>query len=270
MSSENTATSSKSLLIPVLAAFVAVLATVGCSSKPDSEPAAELLLYCGAGIRPPVEQLADAFAAEHPVKVILDFAGSEVLLSRIRLSGRGDLYMPGDAHYVDLAENAGFVLSRRSVAYWVPVILVRKGNPKAIRSLRDLLKDDVRVGLGDPNACAIGRTAQQLLEKSGIAWADVEKNLKFKSMTVNELGLQIQARSLDAVIVWDALARYYEACGDMIAIDPEDNIISPIDVAVLSFTRKKDLAERFAAFLTSDKAREVFAGHHYHTDKPLD
>jgi hypothetical protein len=45
-------------------------------------------------------------------------------------------------------------------------------------------------------------------------------------MTVNELGMQIQADSLDAVIVWDAIAGYYSKHGTEVAIPPERNIIS--------------------------------------------
>jgi len=243
----------------------------GCDRKNPGEATSEtkeLLLYCGAGISPPVDELVNAFFAECGVKVLPDYAGSEVLLSKIKLSGRGDLYMPGDRYYVGQAEKAGLILSRSSVSYWVPTILVQKGNPKGISRLQDLLKPGVKVGLGDPKACAIGRTTWQILAKSGISRKDLEDNLLFQSLTVNELGMQIQARSLDAVIVWDAMAVYYSQYGDQAPIPLEDNIVSTVDVGVLKFTKNQELAERFVGFLTSEKGRAIFAKHNYTTKKP--
>ena len=67
----------------------------GCSSGP-AKP--KLLLSCGAGIRPPVSEVAEEFGRRNDVTVECDYAGSEVLMTRIKLSKRGDLYMPGDVH----------------------------------------------------------------------------------------------------------------------------------------------------------------------------
>jgi len=255
----------------VAIAVVLAVTLGGCDRKdPGGSTSAtkELLLYCGAGISPPVDEVVNAFFSEYGIKVVPDYAGGEVLLSKIKLSGRGDLYMPGDRYYVGQAEKAGLILSRRSVSYWVPTILVQKGNPKNISRLQDLLKPGVRVGLGDPKACAIGRTTWQILAKSGITRQDLEDNLLYQSLTVNELGMQIQARSLDAVIVWDAMALYYSQYGDQAPIPAEDNIVSTVDVGVLKFTKNQELAEKFAAFLASPKGREIFAKHNYTTKKP--
>jgi len=190
----------------------------------------ELLLYCGAGIRPPADELVEIFGREYGVKVALDYAGSEVLLAKIKLARQGDLYMPGDKHYVEQAAQEDMILSRRSVCYWIPTILVQKGNPKKISGLEDILKPGIKLGLGNPGACAIGRTSKQILAKNNITWKDIEKNLIFQSLTVNELGMQIQAKSLDAVIVWDAMARYYSEYGDEISIALDKNVISTVDI----------------------------------------
>ena len=255
--------------------FVIVVATVallvGCERKDSGRPPSgtqELMLYCGAGIRPPADDLIGAFFAEYGIRVVPDYAGSEVLLSKIKLAHRGDLYMPGDKHYVDQADDAGMILSRRTVCYWVPTILVQKGNPKGIGSLRDLLKPGVKVGFGDPNACAIGKSTEQVLAKNGIKWEQISGNVRFQSLTVNELGMQIQARSLDAVVVWDAMARYYSRYGDQIPIPPEKNVVSTVDAGILKFTKNKEGAEKFVAFLVSEKGREIFAKHNYGTEPP--
>ena len=118
--------------------------------------------------------------------------------------------MPGDKLYVDLAAEQGLILSRKRICYFVPTILVQKGNPKNISGLRDLVRPGVRLGLGNPEACAIGGISKKILEKNDIPWPDIERNLLFQSATVSELGMQIQAQSLDAVIVCDAVAVYYE------------------------------------------------------------
>lgn len=238
---------------------------LGCSEPPAPR---ELFLFCGAGIRPPAAELAETFGRENGVRIVTDYAGSEVLLSKIKLVRRGDLYMPGDRHYVDLAAKEGFILSQESVCYFVPTILVQKGNPKSIEGLRDLLGPGVRLGLGDERACAIGRKSRKIFEKNGISWTHVERNLKFKSVTVNELGMQIQAGSLDAVIVWDAVAGYYADHGDEVPIPAEQNVISTVNVGVLGFTRHRPLAEKFVEFAASERGRAVFEKHGYRVDPP--
>jgi len=243
----------------------------GCKAeKPEESGSAakELLLYCGAGIRPPVQQIAEAFESEHGVKVITDYAGSEMLLSKIKLARRGDLYMPGDKHYVDQAAQEGMILSQQSVCYFVPTILVRKGNPKNIHGLHDLLANGLKLGIGDAKACAIGRKTKQIFAKNNIAWEDIEKNVAFQSLTVNELGLQIQAGSLDAVIVWDAIARYYSEHGTEVPIPVEENVISTVNIGILTFTKNRSLAEQFMEFAVSERGQNVFKQHNYRTETP--
>ena len=252
------------------AVLIAVLLS-GCNrdTPQESDSAAkELLLYCGAGIRPPVEQIAETFEREHGVKIAIDYAGSEVLLSKIKLAKQGDLYMPGDQYYVDQAAKEGMILSQKALCYFVPTILVQKGNPKNIAGLEDLLRPGLKLGLGDAKACAVGRTSKQIFAKNNIAWEDVEKNLTFQSLTVNELGMQIQAGSLDAVIVWDAIARYYADHGTEIPIAVQKNVISTVNVGVLTFSKNRSLAEEFVEFAASARGREIFLQHNYRTEPP--
>jgi len=250
--------------------FMVVL-LCGCERKKTEQPdsqAKQLLLYCAAGIRPPAEELVESFGREHSVKIATNYAGSETLLSTIRLIRSGDLYMPGDKHYVDQAAQEGMLLSQHPVCYFVPTIFVQKGNPKNIRGLEDLLRPGLKVGFGDDKACAIGRTTKQIFTKNNIAWDEVEKNLKFLSLTVNELGLQIQAKSLDAVIVWDAIAHYYDEHGTAVPIPVEKNVISTVDIGVLAFTKNRSIAEKFVEFAASAQGQNIFKKHNYRTEPP--
>jgi molybdate transport system substrate-binding protein len=253
------------------AIVVSAVLLLGCKAeKPegsDSE-SKELLLYCGAGIRPPVQQLAETFEREHGAKVVIDYAGSEVLLSKINLSRRGDLYMPGDKYYVDQAAAAGMILSQQSVCYFVPTILVQKDNPKNIHGLHDLLADGLKLGIGDAKACAVGRITKEIFAKNNIAWEDIGKNVAFQSLTVNELGLQIQAGSLDAVIVWDAIARYYSKYGTEVPIPVDKNVFSTVNIGILTFTKYRPQAEAFVKFAASPEGQSIFNQHNYRTEPP--
>ncbi len=256
----------------VVLIVVIAVGLLGCGGKdadPKDSAGKELIFYCAAGIRPPIADIIDAFQQNHDTMIVTDYAGSEVLLSKIKLIRSGDLYMPGDKYYIVQADDAGMIETSVPVFYWVPTILVRKGNPKNIAGLHDLLGEGVKVGLGDPKACAIGRTTKQLLEKNGISWSDIEKNLKFQSQTVNELGMQIHAGALDAVIVWDAIARYYDEHGELVAIAAEQNIISSVDIGILKFSKKKVDAQTFIDFMNSSAARLIFEKYNY-TTKPTE
>lgn len=246
--------------------FVALTAIgSGCNGRPQQQ---KLLFYCGAGIRPAAEEIVEQFERRHGVLVECDFDGSERLLSRIKLSGLGDLYMPGDVHYVDQAGEQGLIRSQQNACYFIPVILVQKGNPKNIRTLADLTRPGIDLGLGNPEACAIGRKSVKIFEKNNISQDDLKANLKFQSLTVNDLGNHIKLEQLDAVIVWDAMAAYFADDGDVVPIPPEQNIISTVAVGVLNSTRRPELAQKLADFIASEPGTEIFKKHHYTTVLP--
>ena len=151
----------------------------------------------------------------------------------------------------------------------VPVILVRKGNPKGIKSVADLAKPGVRVGLGNPDAGRIGRTAQAIFKKSGVDPERIRKNVAFQSMTVNELGIQIKTGQLDAAIVWDAIAAYYKESADVVPIPPEQNVVSTVGVGVLKSSKVPDLAWRLAFFAAKSKeSRAIWEAHNYTVSEP--
>ena len=251
----------------------------GFSDPPDDRrfrPAAggaaktggKVLIYCGAGLRPAMEDVADAFAAATGTTVERDYGGSGMIISRLRLARRGDLFMPGDVWYVDLAEKDGLVESKAMVCYFVPVILVQKGNPKGIKGLVDLARPGLRVGLGNPKACQVGRATEQIIAKNRLDAAAIEKNLAFASITVNELGLQVKAGALDAVIVWDAVAAQYADSADVVAIPPQENEISRVAVALLKTAANPKGAKALVEFILGPEGQAIFRKHHYRTEPP--
>jgi len=204
------------------------------------------------------------------VTVSATYAGSGRLLGQISTLQKGDLYMPGAALYVDKAIEKGLADAdtRRDVAYFVPVIMVQENNPHAIASLRDLTASDVRIGIGDERACAVGRNTLKILEKNKIAYADLEKNIVYKSGTVNELGLAIELENVDAVILWDANARQFADHGTIVPIPAEKNIPSAISIVRLKSSKLAEQALAFIKFAISDQGRKILESKSYTTKPP--
>ncbi|HOX37568.1 MAG TPA: molybdate ABC transporter substrate-binding protein [Candidatus Brocadiia bacterium] len=235
-------------------------------AKEQQKAEGPLYLYCGAGIRPAVAEAIDAFQKETGVQVEADYGGSGILISKLRLQKTGDLYMPGENAYIEMAEKDGLIASKKAVFRWTPVILVKKGNPKSIAALEDLAKPGIKLGLGNPETCAIGMTTKQLLEKNAIPQDGIKANLVFSSATVNELGVQIKTGDIDATIVWDAVAAYYSDCSDRIAIPAEKNLPAPVGIGLLKCSKRPELAQKFMDYLTGDKGKAIFKKHHYATE----
>ena len=119
-----------------------------------------------------------------------------------------------------------------------------------------------------PEACQVGRLCEQLWKKNDIDVAAIKNNTAYSSMTVNELGLKVQTNSVDAAIVWDAVAGLFARDVDVVAIPPGQNILSHVAIGLLKYSTNKPLAERFMDFLAADEGREIFKRHGYNVDKP--
>ncbi len=247
----------------VIVTIVCLAVTVGLLLFVHASHAATTLMaHAGAGIRPPLDELGKAFEKKTGIRVEFNYKGSGCLLADICFSRRGDIYIPGEVFYVKQARERGLVKTDRVVAQMSTVLIVQKGNPKKIRSLKDLSKSGVRVGLGEPDAVAAGRAADAVLDRAGLLKA-VEKNVAMRALNVVELGNAVKLRHLDAAIVWDATATLFGS--DVVTLPiPEDyRVVSPIPVGVLNFSKHSRQAEQFMRYLATPEAAKVFLKHGY-------
>ncbi len=231
-------------------------------SQPIDKP--ELVVFCAAGVKPPVVELARQFEQEYGVSVRFHFGGSGTLLSNLLIARQGDLYLAGDAGYVEKALEKGVVEEILPLAYMKPVVVVPRGNPKGINSVEDLLGEGMRIALGNPGAAAIGKQTAALLKASG-HWerlkARVEADGVFKP-TVPEIANDIKLGAVDAGIVWDATARQYPE----LEIVPLAELAAgrkEISIGVLVSSEDPTLSLRFARYLNSTVGNEIFRKHHY-------
>ena len=77
-------------------------AGVSCDSKgPAAAKPQTLVVFCGAGIRPAMEQVKAAFEQQHEgVTVSVNYAGSGTLLGQLEAGGPADVYVPGDVWWI--------------------------------------------------------------------------------------------------------------------------------------------------------------------------
>ncbi len=235
----------------------------GCGRPPEI---VRLRLYAGAGLREALEALTAAFADETGIAVDVDYAGSGVLISRAKGDPQADLFLPGDVWYVDRLEDVtDNVAERTQVSYFVPTIIVAKGNPKKVSSLQDFARPDLKVALGNPQACQIGRLCVDIFANAGLDSAAL--NAK-ESFTVNELGLWVQMKDVDAAIVWDAVAEGIRESVDMIEIPQAVNKISTVVCARLKSAPHPKEAQRFLQFLVSPMGQRLLREEGYRTEPP--
>lgn len=225
----------------------------------------DLMLYSGAGLRPAARSMVDAFEKEHGITVQADYAGGGQLLGTIAAHQRGDLFMAGAERYADLAIERGLAVpdTKKTVAYFVPVIFVQKGNPKNIASVQDFTRDGVRLGFGDERCCAVGDKTLGILERNNIPLREVRPQVVYKSKTVNELGVAVQMGSVDAVVMWDTNARHFSEHGEIVPIPLEKNVVSAVPLVMLKSSKRPEYAREFIDFATSSKGRNIWKKHGY-------
>jgi molybdate transport system substrate-binding protein len=253
----------------IISIALALTVFVGCAARKGSAPqqtekaqARSIFVLCGAGLRQPMEEISRVFEGKTGVKVNCTYAGSACLLAQIDSAQQGDCYMPGEGFYMEQAQEKGYLTDMRQVAYVIPVIAVAKGNPKHVRGLEDLTRKDLRVGLCDPHATALGKQAYTVLEKAGLI-EKVMSNLATSAATVPELGNGIKLGHLDAAIVWDAVALWYPEDIDIIPIDPKYNEVSTVPLGILKFCRDPEVARQFFDFVSSAEGKAIFKKHGY-------
>jgi molybdenum ABC transporter molybdate-binding protein len=224
----------------------------------DERP--EIVLYAGAMLRPAVEQTLKDFEKREGVQVITKYNGCGILVADMRSGKRPDAYFACDKSFMDMVSD--LFVDTEDVSTNRLVILVRKGNPHGIKTLDDLGRPGLRVGVGHEKQCALGVLTQMALEQGRVK-PEVMKNVRTQLPAGDMLVNDMLAGALDAVVAYVSNKTGHDDELEAIPIDvPCAVAVQPI--AVGRESRHRQLTQRLLAALRSAESRERFEANGFH------
>ncbi len=228
----------------------------------------EIYIFAGAASKPPTEEVAAAFEKKTGVKVNLTFGGSGFVLSQMTLAKKGDIYFPGSSDYMEMAKKKGLVFpeTEKTVVYLVPAINVQKGNPKGIKSLKDLLQPGLRIAIANPEGVCVGLYAVEIIEKNmnAVEKATFKKNLVNYTESCEKTAMAISLKAADAIIGWRVFQYWDPERIQTIPLKKEEiPRIGYIPIAISQFTAHRALAKSFIDFTLSNEGLAIFKKYNY-------
>ena len=215
-----------------------------------------LMIYCGAGMTKPFQEIADSFKAATGCEMNVTYANAGQIQSQITTSEDGDMFIAGSAEELKPVES--YVSESKALVKHIPVLAVQSGNPKNITSLAGLAEEGVSLIIGDIDSTPIGKIAKKALTDAGIF---DKVQIEASTATAPQMATAIAAGEADAAIIWK------ENC-DAQGVEIVDNsgledYIKTIPAASLSCSADHDARQAFLDYLNSGDVQEIWLKYGY-------
>jgi len=218
-------------------------------SRSRSESSEPLMLFCATSNRAVMEAIREDYEQEYHRSVEIQYGPSQTLLSSLEISRAGDLFLPADDSYLELGSEKELIAERLPIARMQAVVAVGRDNPKGIEKFSDLLREDVRLVLTNPESAAIGKLVRDKFQAVG-QWDALEQATTAMRATVHEVANDVVVGAADACIVYDAVLHTYDSL-TYIELPELADVSSQIAVGVVSTSAQPQAALHFARYLSS-------------------
>ena len=169
------------------------------AEKPD------LILYSGGVNRPAIEKLLKQFADREGINITTVFNGCGILCATMKAMNNSPNGRFPDAYYacdlcfvppVAAQFPEAVLLTETDIG-----IVVKKGNPRNVKTLADLAQAELKVGLCNAEQSTLGYMTRGMLKSTGLLEA-VRKNVSVEVPTADFLINQMRLGALDAAVVY--------------------------------------------------------------------
>jgi len=225
-----------------------------------------------------VDELLEAFRKAHPQyeRVFVEtlppgilarqIDGGSITLGNLRIAHRPDVYAAGKSRMDSMARH----FSRtEAYAHNKLAIMVPRGNPGRVASVRDLGRPGLRVAMPNPAWEGIGRQILKVYDRAGGAeLTDAVMREKVADGTTyltkihhRESPMRILYGQADAAPVWLSEVVYQQHIGhpvDRVDIPERDNIRATYVIGEMKDAPRPQAAKDFVDFMTSEAAKAVY------------
>lgn len=229
----------------------------------------ELILYSGGVNRPAIEGLLREFAEREGATLTTVFNGCGILCASMKAMTNSsnprfpDAYYACDLCFVPPVAKQfpeAVILTETDIG-----IAVHKGNPRDVRTLTDLARPGLRVGLCNAEQSTLGYLTRGLLRRAGLG-ASVRANVAVEVPTADFLINQLRAGGLDAAIVYRVNAAPQSEHLDYLPLpQAEARAVQPFSIR--GDSPHKQLAARLLDLLRANRSRFEAAGFQWRGDE---
>jgi accessory colonization factor AcfC len=183
--------------------------------------------------------------------------GGDDFLLEISDAGIHDLAIGGAEYLLDDGEVRGIVQrhERRTIACRASAIIVPAGNPANIRSVEDMTRPGVRVGVSVLD-CLKGLW-EDISGRLGLV-DKIRRNISYYANGCIAIVEAAATSEFDAAFGWTAFKHLEPERIEVIEMPEEQQVHRGTGVGMLSFARETEAAREFMDFLTTPEARAFY------------
>ena len=220
----------------------------------------ELTILAAASLTDVCAQLKNEYEKENPdVKLLFSFGGSGALQAQIEAGAPCDLFISAATKQMKALVEKN-LMEEGSVSNLLEnkvVLILPKDSSLKLSSFEDLTLPQVKmIAIGEPDSVPVGQYTKAICQKLG-SWESVSKKANYAS-DVRTVLSWVEEAACDCGLVYATDAAVSQKIR-VVAEAPEGScppVIYP--VGIIKSSRQKEAAQKFEAFLYSDKAKSIF------------
>ena len=237
-----------------------VLSLTLFSACSRSDQTHTLIVFAAGGGKPAIDEICWGFEGQYRIPVEASYGGGGEILSKMMLAKHGDIYVAPEQRCMEtaIAKKAIDPVTIQTVAYLVPVIAVKQGNPKGVRSLADLADQGMRVAITRPETTLLGEYVPEIFRKAGLEEA-IMHNVVTYAADPNNLLTMLTMGQVDAGIIWHIYGTMASDRIETIFLSPGQLTgIGKMQIAVSAYSSEKKQALGFVHFAASPAGKTIF------------
>ncbi|MDE2990301.1 MAG: molybdate ABC transporter substrate-binding protein [Chloroflexota bacterium] len=251
-----------------VAGLVAMLVSGACGPVHDDE----ISVYAAASLRDAFTEIAREFEETRPItRVVLNFAGSQVLRAQIERGAPADVFASADeVHARELEAASLLATSPRAFAANALALAVPADNPRGLGTIEELTYADVRLVMGVADV-PVGRYARAALQRYALAIGNdglvgaVLDNVASFETNVRLVAAKLELGVVDAGFVYRTDVLASDGALVEIALPPAAVVAAPYPIAVTQRAAGRAAATAFTDFVHSPAGQRILEAHGFQT-----
>jgi molybdenum ABC transporter molybdate-binding protein len=253
--------------IIAVSAFVLLLAAVGLSNTLTSHAKASkdpLIAMIAANATEPVNDILK----QKSISAKTTFAGTQILTTQMEQGAKADLFLSADLAHMQTLEKEGIVSKYQPVSHGHEVIVVPKGNPKDVKTIKDLADKQMKLIIG-VDTVPIGKYTRIVFKNADAAYGnqftkEAMSHVVSMESDVKQVLQKVAMGEADAGVVYrsDVTPKFKDKV-EIINIPSSINAESTNYIAVPKNAPDPKAGEALMNFIQSQEGQAVFAKYGY-------